>query len=555
VAAVKAAFPKGNLYVDLHTELGAIYNENYFDDFYADRGYPVDVAPWRLALVTVMQYIEGLTDRQSADAVRRCMDWKYALSLELTDAGFDFTLLHDFRQRLLLHNGAQRLLDTLLDTCKARGWIKTRGKQRTDSTYVVAAIRRLYYLECVQEAVHYALNQLSEAAPQWIQGWAPLDWYERYGPRAELFRLPKETSKRNALALVIGADGYALLDKLYRDASARPLLELPAVESLRQIWMQHYYRCTEPGFEDLRWRETADQPPSAQLIQSPYDVEARYSSKRSTNWVGYKVHLSETCDEGYPDLITQVSATPATTSDFVMGAPIEQDLAERNLLPGTHLLDSGYVVADLLVSAPRDHHIDVVGPALSSSSRQGREGQGYDVHSFAIHWGAQQAYCPQGHGSVKWTPGHSQEGHAVIRIRFGKATCDACAVRPACTSSTKYPRQITVKPQALHEAIEAAHKRQATPEFKAQYALRAGVESTLSQGARRFDLRRSRYIGLAKTHLQQTINATAMNVVRIADWLKKGSVAQPKRRPGHFARLAPPALIGLAAGEANVRPS
>jgi transposase len=554
-AAVKAAFPKGNLYVDLHTELGAIYDDTCFADFYAERGHPVDVAPWRLALVTVMQYIEGLTDRQSADAVRRCMDWKYALSLELTDAGFDFTLLHDFRQRLLLHDGAQRLLDTLLDTCKARGWIKTRGKQRTDSTYVVAAIRRLYYLECVQEAMRYALNQLSEAAPQWVQGWVPLDWYERYGPRAELFRLPKETSKRNALALVIGADGYELLDELYRDGSARPLLELPAVEILRQIWIQHYYRCTEPGLEEIRWRETADQPPSAQLIQSPYDVEARYSSKRSTNWVGYKAHLSETCDEGYPNLITQVSTTLATTSDFVMGAPIEQDLADRQLLPGTHLIDSGYVVATLLVSAPRDHQIDVVGPALSSSSRQGREGQGYDVHSFAIDWEAQQACCPQGHQSVKWTPGHSPEGHDVIRIRFDKATCDACAVRPACTSSAKYPRQLTVKPQALHEAIEAAHKRQATPEFKAQYALRAGVESTISQGARRFDLRRSRYIGLAKTHLQQTINATAMNLVRIADWLKKGSMAQPKRRPGHFARLAPPALFGLSACEASATPS
>jgi transposase len=154
-------------------------------------------------------------------------------------------------------------------------------------------------------------------------------------------------------------------------------------------------------------------------------------------------------------------------------------LAERQLLPGTHLLDSGYVVADLLVSAPRDHQIDVVGPALRSSSRQGREGLGYDVHSFAIDWEAQQASCPQGHKSVKWTPGHSPEGHDVIRIRFDKATCDACAVRPACTSSAKYPRQLTVKPQALHEAIEAAHKRQATPEFKAQYALRAGVESTI----------------------------------------------------------------------------
>src|SRR5215510_4618905 len=207
-AAVKAAFPKGNLYVDLHTEIGAIYDAHFFADFYADRGHPVEVAPWRLALATVMQYIEGLTDRQTADAVRRCMDWKYALSLELTDAGFDFTLLHDFRQRLLTHDGAQRLLDTLLDACKKRGWIKTRGKQRTDSTYVVAAIRCLYYLECVQEAMHYALNQRSEAAPQWLQGCLPLEWYERYGPRAELFRLPKETSKRNALALVIGTDGY-----------------------------------------------------------------------------------------------------------------------------------------------------------------------------------------------------------------------------------------------------------------------------------------------------------------------------------------------------------
>jgi transposase len=219
------------------------------------------------------------------------------------------------------------------------------------------------------------------------------------------------------------------------------------------------------------------------------------------------------------------------------------------------LLDSGYVVADLLVSAPHDYHIDVVGPALSSSSRQGREGQGYDVHSLAIDWDARQAYCPQGHCSVKWTPGHSQEGHNVIRIRFDKATCDACAVRPACTSSTKYPRQITVKPQALHEALAAAHQRQATPEFKAQYALRAGVESTISQGARRFELRRSRYIGLAKTHLQQTINATAMNLVRIADWLRKGGRAQPKRRPGHFARLTPPVLLSLAVYEASATPS
>jgi transposase len=135
-AAVKAAFPKGNIYVDLHEELGSLYRDDLFADFYADRGHPVEIAPWRLAMATVMQYIEGLTDRQTADAVRRCMDWKYALSLELSDPGFDFTLLHDFRQRLLSHDGAQLMIDTLLNTCKERGWIKTRGKQRTDSTWL-----------------------------------------------------------------------------------------------------------------------------------------------------------------------------------------------------------------------------------------------------------------------------------------------------------------------------------------------------------------------------------------------------------------------------------
>jgi transposase len=160
----------------------------------------------------VMQYIEGLTDRQAADAVRRCMDWKHALSLDLTDPGFDFTLLHDFRCCLLAHGAAQRLLDTLLATCKARGWIKARGIQRTDSTHILAAVRTLHRLECALEAMHDALNQLSAAAPAWVQQHVPLAWYPRYGLRSDQARLPKDTSTREALARQIGMDGYELLD-------------------------------------------------------------------------------------------------------------------------------------------------------------------------------------------------------------------------------------------------------------------------------------------------------------------------------------------------------
>ena|SRR5438128_2711405 len=145
-AAVRAAFPKGNLYVELRAEFGTLYTDQLFANLYPPQGRPVEVAPWRLALIVVMQDLEGLTDRQAADAVRRCMDWKYALSLDVHDPGFDCTLLHDFRQRLLAHDAAQRLLDTFLTTCKARGWIKARGTQRTDSTHVLARAGRCWGL-------------------------------------------------------------------------------------------------------------------------------------------------------------------------------------------------------------------------------------------------------------------------------------------------------------------------------------------------------------------------------------------------------------------------
>ena len=171
--------------------------------------------------------------------------------------------------------------------------------------------------------------------------------------------------------------------------------------------------------------------------------------------------------------------------------------------------------ADCLVTAQRQYQIDVIGPPFGSYSRQHQSGQGYDLQAFVLDWEAQQAHCPQGQTSVKWTPGHDVSGDPVIRIRFDRATCRACPTRSACTSARDAPRQLTVRTQAHHEAIQAARQRQETAAFKAQYALRAGVESSLSQGIRRFDLRQSRSIGLARTHLQHLLTAAAMNVVRV----------------------------------------
>jgi transposase len=356
------------------------------------------------------------------------------------------------------------------------------GTQRTDSTHVLAAIRTLHRLECVLEARHDALNQLSAAEPAWVQQHVPLDWYPRCGLRSDQARLPKEASKREALARQVGADGYHLLEWVRLPENPPGLRELPALEVLRRIWLQQHYRWTVPGLETLRWRTSDEQPPAAVRMASPYDLEARYCSKRDTHWVGYTMHLPETCDPGQPDLMTQVLTTPATTPDCVMGPTIHHALARRDLRPGTHLLDSGYVDADLLVTAQTEHHIDVVGPPFGSYSRQRRAGEGYDLQALVIAWEAQQAHCPQGHTGVHWRPGHDVSGDPVIRLRFDGATCRACPTRPACTSARGAPRQLTVPLQTHHEALQPARQRQETPAFTAQYALRAGVESSLSQG-------------------------------------------------------------------------
>ncbi len=206
-AVIQAAFPTGPLSVALPTALGTLYEQALFAELSADRGPPIEVAPWRLALVRVMQAIAGLPACQAAAAGRRCLAGKYALSLERTDAGCHFTFRHAFRKRWLAHDGAPRLLDTVLAVCQARRWIKARGTQRPDATPVLAAMRPLHRLERVLETRRAALKQPRAADAAWVRQPSPVAWYERYGPRAEAMRLPTEASTRDALAVQIGAEG------------------------------------------------------------------------------------------------------------------------------------------------------------------------------------------------------------------------------------------------------------------------------------------------------------------------------------------------------------
>ncbi|HSH81022.1 MAG TPA: transposase [Herpetosiphonaceae bacterium] len=253
------------------------------------------------------------------------------------------------------------------------------------------------------------------------------------------------------------------------------------------------------------------------------------------SWVGYKVHLTETCDPELPRLITHVETTPATTPDIVMIPTIHAALAEKDLLPEEHLVDSGYIVAEDVVTSRETYGIELVGPIHGEPSWQARAGNGFDIAAFRIDWSAQQATCPQGHTSKKWQPKVDPEGHPLIHIRFGAADCRACPVRSKCTKAKVDPRGLTVSPQAQHEVLQAGRQQQRTPAFKAQYAARAGVEGTISQGLRRCDLRQARYIGEAKVHLQHVLTAAALNMVRVGEWLAETPLAKTRVSP--FSRL------------------
>ena len=236
----RAAFPKGSAYLRLRDTLGTIYTDADFAALFPRRGQAAE-APWRLALVTVFQFAEGLSDRPAADAVRGRLDWKYALGLPLEDPGFDYSVLSEFRDRLLAGGAAAKVLDVLLDRCQAAGLVRARGRQRTDSTHVLAAVRALNRVQLVGETVRAALNALAVAAPEWLRPHLRPEWAGRYGPRLEAYRLPKERAARHALAETIGADGFQVLAAVYAPAAPTWLREVAAVETLRRVWVQQFY--------------------------------------------------------------------------------------------------------------------------------------------------------------------------------------------------------------------------------------------------------------------------------------------------------------------------
>jgi transposase len=570
-AAIAAKYPGRRprpLAVQVRDRLGQWLQDEEFAAAFGIRGRP-GWSPSRLALVTVLQRAENLTDRPAAEAVRTRIDWQYLLGLPLDDPGFDHTVLAEFRGRVAEGGLELVALDALLARLAADGLVKAGGKQRTDSTHVVAAVAALNRLELAGESVRAALEALTAACPDWVaQRICVPDFARRYGTPMTSWRPPQSEARREELAIAYALDGYALLEAVYDSSSPGWLRELPATDVLRRVLLQNYTRAIADGKEVIKRREKEPEgdglPPGHARIASPYDTDARWGVKREEFWLGYKLHVTETCDDapactcrpaaaGIPDrghdkgcahltapnLVTHVATTDATVTDNQMTSVTHQDLAARNLAPGRHYLDSGYLSAALVVSALTTWGIALIGPLLADTSAQARAGAGYARADFTADYDAQTVTCPQGKTSASWSP-CTQHGKDAIVATFSARDCGPCPARPQCTTNSKHQRQLTLPPRDLAEAQAAARAAEKTTGFQADYARRAGVEGTMHQ-ATSHGARRARYRGLPKTRLDHVYMACALNLLRLeAYWT---GTPLDRRRTSHLARLE----LGLAA--------
>ncbi|WP_455357549.1 transposase [Streptomyces sp. SYSU K217416] len=358
------------------------------------------------------------------------------------------------------------------------------------------------------------------------------EWGKRYGRKVEIGKVPGGKAGVTARAETFGRDGQKVLAAAWAPGAPPRLRSLKQVQILRQVWVHHYYWDSQ---EQLRWRDGHALPPASLRFDSPYDTDAHYCVKRDTAWSGYRVHFTETCTPGLPEVLVHVATTIAPVQDGERTEQIHDDLADAGLVPAEHVVDAAYISPARIDRAHRVHGITLLGPVVPDHSHQAKSGNGFDKAAFTIDWDQKRATCPQGAVSREWRPLRIT-GHDYIQVKFGTSTCLACPVRPQCTTSATRPRALSLLPtRELHEIQTGNRLKQQTKDWQRRYAIRAGIEATLSQNVRGHGLRRSRYRGLPKTHVQHVLTALACNLTRVADWIAEPTTT--RRRSTRFHTL------------------
>jgi len=478
-------------------------NEEEYADLYSIEGKP-GISPVILAFVTVFQFMEKLADRQAVNSLRMRLDWKYALHLPLDYEGFDFSVLSEFRDRLLSGHAEGRVFEKLVEQIWELGLIKEHGKQRTDSIAMLTKVRRLCRLETVVETLRLAIVAIVNTDRDWSEEIIQPSWEEKYGER--FVRQSYSEKEWKEYEEQIGENGQWLLKRLEKGGAPAELQNLPEVQVLKIVWAQQFREAAgKMVYTDLKKYVGHTQ------IQSPHDPEARYSRKRHFEWVGDKVQVTETEDAGYPHIITDMVGTSSNQTDYEELPAIQERLEQRECLPAEHYVDAGYMSGPNLDNSHKKH-IDLIGPLPTVTTPQDLLPDGITRAYFQIDAKNNTVICPKGYIAKNPQPVNNS-----LSFRFPNEVCATCELRSRCCTG-KGGRTIGIS--AYYELTEAARERQKTETFKKDYHQhRSGVEGSLSALVRGHGMRVARYIGQRKRHLQAVFTGCAANLKRTASWL------------------------------------
>lgn len=471
------------------------------------------VEPVLLLGVSVLQFLERVPDRQAAELVKYHLGWKHALAQELDGKVFDPTVLVRFRERLVEHEQGRVAFEAVLGGLEQAGWVKPKGKQRLDSTHVLALVARMGTLECVRESVRLALEELGETVREeqrpgfWSRLW------ERYVDSQPDYKTSPETLKQKTTE--VGQDVLELRTWLATQPEAWRQGE--KVGLLERVWSEQFQLAEGGGV--VRKTEIPATP-----IQNPHDPEAQWCTKKTGDakkeWVGYKAQVAETVPaeplqkgEPTPAFITGIVTQSATGSDEAGLGKIFKQQAEMGLeKPATLYVDGAYISGQTLATAAAEG-CQLMGPA-QPPAQTGKSA--FKSDAFQIRVEQRSAFCPGGHASTQCSR-LAEEKTGKVNYRFEWSThCHDCSLRAQCVPEGQKHRTLVVG--QYHSPLQARRQEMKTAEFQQQMKQRNAIEGTQSELARAHGLRRARYRGLKKVTLQNYLIAAACNVKR---WIRR----------------------------------
>ena len=477
-----------------------------FVDMYSIEGRS-GINPVVLSYVTVFQFLEKIPDRKAAEMAVVRLDWKYALRQELDWTGFNYSDLSNFRKRLLNNDQERLIFDRVLVYLREKGHIKAKGKQRTDATHILGRVMHLSRLELVQETIRLAVSALISADAPWSLHHLPSTFVETHSVRRDEYGLSKTKVKEKMQKA--GEAGYWLVERVEQHGQAA-LKELPEMQHLKRVLEEQFSRSDDENRPKARPNEDC----KGDLLQTPHDPDVRYSSKRGQGWQGYKLQVSETIAEEETQaarFISDIEVTPANESDQAALEPLQERLIEREIVPAHQYVDQGYMSGEHIYTS-REKGIDLRGYVQSEGSQKE---EGFRLADFSVDIDKQQAGCPAGNTSVRWTevtPGTTK--NVAYRAYFG-AQCRACPFFESgqCATSSAGRR---LDLNRYHDELQARRLESKSEAFQLEMNQRNAIEGTISELVRAHGARRSRYRGLAQNQLQASFIGAATNLKRLA---------------------------------------